>query len=253
MLLFRDLNSSMFASLRTRTRKILASFLLLTSEALLSLSLFIIAVIVFLAVAKYVFWDQKAEFDQHAFLFFESFINEDNNNLMAFFTIFGNYQFLVTANLLVIFYFLFIRKHKWYSIKIPAVALGSVSIMFLLKLWFSRPRPLTPLLGPAMGYSFPSGHAMSSVTFFGLLIYFIWKKPGLNVRFRYVLIILLVLLICIIGISRIYLRVHYASDVIAGFCVGVIWLVVSLNLLDRLERRNKTKLQELVQEQPPQT
>ena len=251
MLLFRDLNSSMIASLRTRTKKILASFLLLTTEALLSLSLFVIALVIFVAVAKYVFWDQKAEFDQQAFQFFEAFISDSNNSLMAFFTVFGNYQFLVTANLLVIFYFLFIRKHKWYSIKIPAVALGSVSIMFLLKLWFSRPRPLTPLLGPALGYSFPSGHAMSSVTFFGLLIYFIWKKTALNPGLRYLIISLLVLLICIIGISRIYLRVHYASDVIAGFCVGLIWLVISINLLDRIEKRNKAKLRELVEEQPP--
>jgi len=240
----------MIASLRTRTRKILASFLLLTSEALLSLSLFIIAVVVFFVVAKYVFWDQKAEFDQQAFRFFESFISDSNSNLMAFFTIFGNYQFLITANLLVIFYFLFIRRHRWYSIKIPAVALGSVSIMFLLKLWFSRPRPLTPLLGPALGYSFPSGHAMSSVTFFGLLIYFIWKKAELNLLLRYVIISLLIILICIIGISRIYLRVHYASDVIAGFCVGVIWLVISINLLDRIERRNKNRLRQLVEDKP---
>ncbi|HEY0898042.1 MAG TPA: phosphatase PAP2 family protein, partial [Sphingobacteriaceae bacterium] len=111
--------------------------------------------------------------------------------------------------------------------------------------------PLTPLLGPALGYSFPSGHAMSSVTFFGLLIYFIWKRAGLNPGIRYLIISLLVLLICIIGISRIYLRVHYASDVIAGFCVGLIWLVISINLLDRIEKRNKTKLRELVEEQPP--
>ncbi|HEY0895320.1 MAG TPA: phosphatase PAP2 family protein [Sphingobacteriaceae bacterium] len=237
----------MISTLHKKTRKFLAGLLLLTSETIVSLVLFVAAVVVFVFIAKSVFWDQKAEFDAAVFLFFERFVNERNTGLVSVMTGLGNYQFLVPANLVLIFYYLVIRRHRWYSIKIPAVAFGSLAIMFLLKWWFSRPRPLSPLLGPALGYSFPSGHATSSVTFFGLLIYFLWKKKTLAPAVRYVLILLLVLLILLIGISRVYLRVHYASDVVAGYCVGVIWLVFSIHLLDRIERRGRKKLEPMVE------
>jgi membrane-associated phospholipid phosphatase len=239
------------SSIHKKTRKFLAGLLLLTTETLISVSLLIVAIVALIIIAKYVFWDQKAEFDLAAFQFFESFISERNNMLVGALTHLGNYQFLVPANLLLIFYYLAIRRHKWYSIKVPAVAIGSLVIMFLLKLWFSRPRPLSPLLGPALGYSFPSGHAMSSMTFFGLIIYFLWKKKSLAPAVKYLLIFLLVVLIVIIGISRIYLRVHYASDVLAGYCVGVIWLFTSINLLDKIERGSQKTLAPIVDDPGP--
>ncbi len=220
---------------------------MLTTETIVSLGLFVPAVVVFIVIAKSVFWDQKSEFDSAVFLFFKRFVSDRNTGLVSSITALGNYQFLVPANLLLIVYYLVIRRHRWYSIKVPAVALGSLVIMFLLKWWFSRPRPVSPLLGPALGYSFPSGHATSSVTFFGLLIYFLWNKRTLAPAVRYVLILLLVLLILLIGISRVYLRVHYASDVLAGYCVGVIWLVISIRLLDRIERSGRRQLEQMVE------
>jgi membrane-associated phospholipid phosphatase len=111
----------------------------------------------------------------------------------------------------------------------------------LLKFIFSRPRPLIPLLEPARGFSFPSGHAMMSFSFYGLLIYLVYvgvKNPYL----KWLLMSFLLILIFLIGFSRVYLRVHYASDVIAGFAAGFIWIVLSLFITGRIEQYSKKKI-----------
>lgn len=75
------------------------------------------------------------------------------------------------------------------------------------------------------GYSFPSGHSMVSMAFYGLLIYLIWKNCA-NPKLRNSLCFFLALLIPLIGLSRVYLGVHYASDVIGGFVVSLVYLIV---------------------------
>ncbi|HVX24951.1 MAG TPA: phosphatase PAP2 family protein [Parafilimonas sp.] len=86
----------------------------------------------------------------------------------------------------------------------------------------------------AKGLSFPSGHAIMSVTFYGLLIYIIAQtikqKP-----LKWSLIISLCIFVQLIGFSRVYLRVHYASDVAVGYITGLLWLFISLNILKQLE------------------
>ena len=94
----------------------------------------------------------------------------------------------------------------------------------LLKAIVQRPRPDGFRLAQASGFSFPSGHSMIAMAFFGLLIWFVWRYEKDNVK-RVFLIIALCAIIAMIGISRVYLGVHYASDVLAGFCLSTIWLV----------------------------
>ncbi|MEO7291570.1 MAG: phosphatase PAP2 family protein, partial [Ginsengibacter sp.] len=108
-----------------------------------------------------------------------------------------------------------------------------------------RDRPLSPLLEAAQGYSFPSGHATMSITFYGLIIFLVWQNVK-NVLLKWTLIILLGLLIIFIGASRVYLRVHYASDVLAGFCVGLMWLFLSLWILKRIETYSRRKVDPVV-------
>ena len=208
---------------------------LFSAELLVVLALFGCLVIFFMLV-KLVLLDQNQAFDQTINQFVAPYINAANTRFMVAVTIIGSARFMLPANILLILYFLFIRKHRWYSIKIGVIALSSVLMMHLLKLIFNRPRPLIPLLEPAIGLSFPSGHAMTSITFFGLLIYFVNGHTP-NKTIKVILICLLVVLILLIGISRIYLRVHYPSDVLAGYCMGTIWLIISLKILNRMERR----------------
>src|SRR5204862_2834920 len=101
----------------------------------------------------------------------KSWTNPAANKFMLFMTFMGKHQFLIPANLLLIFYFLLVRHQNWFSIRIATIALSSLLLMFLLKYLFQRKRPLSPLLNAAKGLSFPSGHAIMAVTFYGLLMY----------------------------------------------------------------------------------
>ncbi len=161
-------------------------------------------------------------------------VTPGRNKIMLFITSLGNHRFLVPANLLLIGYFLFVKHQTWFSIRILTIALSSLVLMLFLKALFQRKRPLAPLLKAVRGLSFPSGHAIMSTTFYGLLLYIILNETGLA-WVRITMIFVLVMLILLIGYSRVYLRVHYASDVIAGFIIGLLWLLISLGVLDRLE------------------
>jgi undecaprenyl-diphosphatase len=161
-------------------------------------------------------------------------VNTINNKIMLFITFLGKHQFLIPANLILIFYFLPVKKQNWFSIRVITIAISSLVLMLLLKQLFQRKRPLSPLLKAAKGLSFPSGHAIMAVTFYGLLIYILQHSITID-WLKWFLTILVVVLIILIGFSRIYLRVHYASDVAAGFIIGLLWLLLSLAVLKWLE------------------
>ena len=107
------------------------------------------------------------------------------------------------------------------------VAVNLVCVVLLntvLKVIVQRPRPDGFRLISETGYSFPSGHSMVSMAFFGLLIWMVWRYHRKDVM-RIVWCVVFGLVIAMVGISRIYLGVHYASDVLAGFCVSLVWLI----------------------------
>ena len=158
-----------------RVRSAWAAIALLSVEMLLIIVLFLASLLSFAYLIRRVIVLQNTRFDEKAFSFLQSYVTETNNKIMLALTFLGTHNFLIPANLLLIAYFLFIRKHKWYSIKVPAIALTSLALMFGLKYFFGRPRPDVPLLFEANGLSFPSGHALFSITFYGLLVYLIYK------------------------------------------------------------------------------
>jgi membrane-associated phospholipid phosphatase len=222
-------------------QKRIASLALLSVELIIVLVLFIAAMIIFSIFAYRVLRWQNHAFD---FLVFDKvavLVTPVTTSFIQAVTFLGNHNFLVPVNLLLIVYFFFIKKHKWYSIKVPVIALGGLLLMTLLKQLFNRPRPLIPLLQPVRGLSFPSGHAMMSVTFYGLLILLVWEYIT-NRFWKWLITGLLVILILLIGFSRIYLRLHYFSDVMAGFAAGIIWLSICVWIIGRMERFSKKEI-----------
>jgi undecaprenyl-diphosphatase len=207
--------------------------LLITAHLVLSLIIFssVITVLVFLVrkpLRKY------KPVDMAIFQKLQRFVNPKMDRFMLFITLLGKHQFLVPANLVLILFFLLIDKQSWFSIRVAAIALSSLALMLLLKKLFRRKRPLAPLLQAVRGLSFPSGHAIMAVTFFGLINYIL--SHTIEHTWLYIAItILLIVLILLIGISRVYLRVHYASDVLAGFIIGLCWLFISLGVIKKLE------------------
>lgn len=100
-----------------------------------------------------------------------------------------------------------------------------VVINQVLKFIIQRPRPDGFRLATASGFSFPSGHSMAAMAFFGLLAWLVWKYEA-DRRLRCLYATGFALVIVMIGVSRIYLGVHYASDVLGGFCLSMAWLAV---------------------------
>jgi undecaprenyl-diphosphatase len=220
-------------NLSPQERKVADKVLIFSKELILLLVVFTISMFSFVVIAFRVFYLDKTGADEKAFAFARSLVNDNTTKVMEFITFFGSHYFLIPANLLLCLYFL-LRKKSRYSIKVSAIALSSVLIMLVLKLIFNRHRPLIPLLEPARGLSFPSGHAFMSVCFYGLLMMIIWREERPHPVLKWALLLLVIGLLLCIGFSRIYLRVHYFTDVLAGFCIGSTWLFLSSFLIDRI-------------------
>jgi membrane-associated phospholipid phosphatase len=228
-------------------KKFFSGFALLSIELIIILIVFIIALIAFIFITNEIFRLKDTNFDTSVFAMIHPYITNTLTRIMRLVTYFATPNFLVPANVLLCLFFLLVTKHNWYSLKIPVVSLGSLIVMSSLKLYFSRPRPSNPVYQAARGFSYPSGHAMLAMTFYGILIYLVWK----NIRqkgLRLVLTVLLLIIILLIGFSRVYLRVHFASDVLAGYCMGLMWLVVSLWTIQKIETYTKKKIAPVVEE-----
>ncbi len=196
--------------------------------------LFISAFLVILFMMWVVFIYSKSSADQRVFDAISPHITPIRTRIMRLITYMGNPQFLVPANLLLLAFFLVNRK-KWMALRILVVSLGGLGIKLLIKHLFQRLRPLDPVIeGGVAGYSFPSGHALMSVVFYGFLVW--WAATSIhNKLYQGIVIGLLILLIILVSFSRIYLRVHYTTDILAGICFGFCWLLFSLWIVDKFE------------------
>lgn len=126
----------------------------------------------------------------------------------------------------------FLLKNKKLSFIITG-NLGLITIINqVLKFIIKRPRPSDLFLIVETGYSFPSGHSMVSLSFYGLLIYFIYKYFK-NKKLKIFLITLLSLIIILIGVSRVYLGVHFVSDVISGFLLSLSYLIIFIKVINK--------------------
>ena len=128
--------------------------------------------------------------------------------------------------------FILIFKNKRYGVFAIVNAVNIVVLNIVLKLIFMRDRPYDLMIINESGYSFPSGHAMAALGFYGFIIYLIWHF-NLRKRAKIIFTILLSILIILIGISRIYLGVHYASDVLAGYMISASYLILYITLISR--------------------
>ena len=146
----------------------------------------------------------------------------------------GSSLFLI---FLAIILFIAIRDRKigiciWINLGVSAL------LNQILKHIVQRPRPTEFRIINETGYSFPSGHSMVSAAFYGFLIYLIYKKVK-NKYLKWTLISTLSIIVFLIGISRIYLGVHYTSDVLAGFLISISYLIIFTSILKNYNIINK--------------
>ena len=164
----------------------------------------------------------------HSDILNTNFISDNNTKIALFITNFGSATILILISVVL----LLAIKDKKIGLLIYLNLAIEASLNALLKNIIQRPRPEEINLINETGYSFPSGHSMASMTFYGFLIYLICKYVK-NKKIKWTLIVLLSILIVSIGLSRIYLGVHYTSDVIGAFLISISYLIIYTDLINK--------------------
>ena len=188
-----------------------------------------ICLTIFLGLAEDVFNKELMNGDIMGYKFVSTYLMSDFATPIAkFITNFGGAIFII---ILTVILFVII-KNKKIGISIISNLVIITAINQILKRIVQRPRPTEYRIIEETGYSFPSGHSMVSMAFYGYLIYLIYKYVK-NKYLKYSSIILLSILIGSIGISRIYLGVHYTSDVLAGFMISISYLIIYISAVNK--------------------
>ena len=194
--------------------------------------LFAFCIILFVLIVRLLLTDKVSSFDNKVYEIVTSIKCEPITKFFKFITMFCSmwFVFLLTA---IIMLFDKNKKKTFY------IALN-VLLCFLLnqvfKFIFVRSRPDGIGIINESGYSFPSGHSMLSVAFYGFLAYLVLHSK-ISKKKRLVFIIVTIILTFLIGISRIYLGVHYASDVLAGFALSLAYLILYVSLFYNEKKR----------------
>lgn len=191
--------------------------------------LLFICLIGFLALAEDVFHQEIMNGDIVGYdIISKLFKFNVSTPIAKFITNFGGAIFVISLTTILFF----VIKDKKIGISI-ITNLGIVTILNqIIKFIMQRPRPTEFRIIEETGYSFPSGHSMISMAFYGYLIYLIYKYVK-NKYIKWISIVVLSLLICTIGISRIYLGVHYTSDVLGGFLISISYLVIFISAVNK--------------------
>ena len=186
-----------------------------------------ICVITLLFLIEDVMDEDIMKFDENGYYLVSRYLFSDKMTVIEqSVTNFGGMYWLIGLSI----FLLIVIKNKRIPISIFLNLGLSALTNFTLKQLLQRERPMGYRIIDESGYSLPSGHSMVSMAYYGFLIYLIYKYVK-NKYIKWTLIVLLSLLIVNIGVSRIYLGVHYTSDVIAGFLVAITYLIIFTNFI----------------------
>ncbi len=206
------------------------------AEILVIALAFLLSLLAFSFIAHEAVYEREDVFDQAVIRFFAAHASAGFIAVMKIITFFGSTTFLFPAYIVLIVRYITAKNYQT-AVEIAVIGITSTSLMFGLKQVFHRQRPQLPILQGISGYSFPSGHALSSFVFCSILIYLLRKEQWTDVL-KNLLTALLLLCAILIGLSRIVLNVHYATDVMAGFCLGFAWVIIAFAILRQFRKNN---------------
>lgn len=185
----------------------------------------------FLEITEELNREQLDNFDESITSFIYEYRSDAMTSFVIFITDLGDVQTYIILIVAVAIWFLVDKKSIRWLIQSIIVLTSTTLLNVFIKHAISRPRPdLAMRLVEAHSYSYPSGHSMVALAFYGFLIFLAYEK----VEHKWVKVlafIFLPLLIIAIGTSRVYLGVHYPSDVLAGYAAGLFWLVFVIFLI----------------------
>lgn len=191
------------------------------------LILCILSLICFSLVATLFQGQQIAQFDHHMITLIQRMESSELTLLMKVFTSIGSTQIVVTLSLSAILFLYFVLHHRYELIFFISMVAGTAIINHILKLYFVRQRPDLHRLIQETGYSFPSGHSMEAFALYASLAFLLWRHLSTRIG-RSIIILLCVVMIILIGMSRIYLGVHYPSDVIGGYLASGVYFTLGV-------------------------
>jgi undecaprenyl-diphosphatase len=196
-------------------------------DSKLKFSLVLFTLVGFGSMALLIKNNDIVHFDKVIIAFIQSLETPFLTVTMKFFSFIGSgssINILALISVIVLYFFL---HHRSELLLFIIVLIGSHYLFRLLKEIFHRARPDLHRLIEIDGYSFPSGHATNAITVYGILSFLLWRHVPTRWG-RSLLVIFSTIMILTIGFSRIYLGVHYPSDVIAGYFAGGFWLIISI-------------------------
>ncbi|MEH2415316.1 phosphatase PAP2 family protein [Nostoc sp.] len=201
---------------------------LIATIGIVGLASSLLILFVLAKLAEEVLEREAFAFDTNFLLWLHQFANPNLDNLMLFVTNLGNPSTVViVAGITVLL--LWWRRYREEAKIFLIACLGALILNTGLKLFFSKPRPeLWHRLISETSFSFPSGHALGSMVLYGFIAY---ELATHYPHFAKVIYSLAVILIAAIGISRLYLGVHWPTDIIAGYGVGFLWLMICITML----------------------
>lgn len=187
----------------------------------------ILLFISFIIITILVIFGYTSTFDDGIYNIVRSVSCSSLDSFFIIITNLGGHKFVIIATL-----FLIILFRNKYSILLGFLISNSAITNFIIKISIKRPRPDVLKLVHQGGYSFPSGHTMIAFALYGFLIYVVIKKVK-NKILKYGLITIFGLIILLIGISRIYVGVHYASDVLGGAILSLLEVLFIIRYADK--------------------
>jgi membrane-associated phospholipid phosphatase len=175
-------------------------------------------------------WEKESfRFDTAVLLGIHRWANPVFDQLMLGITRLGNPEVVVVV--VAASWVWLVRRRQWRtSVLLLFTCLGTLMLNQGMKLVFARPRPLLwPRLIPEVSYGFPSGHALGSMVLYGSLAYLLARRYRWHSQSIY---LIAAIVISAIGLSRLYLGVHYPTDILAGYTVGLLWLMICRFILN---------------------
>jgi len=212
----------------------------LTGHLLRAFLISFVSLIGFSCVAVLISGQKIIRFDQTVISFIQDFESPTLTTIMKFFTYIGAFPSVFVIFLLACFFLYFVLKHRIELLLFGTVVIGTPIINQILKQFFHRVRPDLHRLIEIGGYSFPSGHAMNAFTVYGILTFLLWRHIHTRLG-RTVLIMISSIFILMIGTSRVYLGVHYPSDIIGGYFASGFWLSISIWFFQRFKEKQYTR------------
>lgn len=182
-----------------------------------------------------------ANFDTSIITYVQGLESPWLTTIMKVFTWSGSSLFIAPLALITFFFLYFVKHHRYQATLFIVVILGTPLINGILKVYFKRDRPEIYRIMDANGFSFPSGHTMMAFSTYAIIAYIVWRN--IQIALTHVLLVLIAaFMIIMIGTSRIYLGVHYPSDVLGGIAASALWVTVAISVYAYFQHKLEKKM-----------